>query len=226
MKRISTILLALSFALAPVFAQVPESLVSSLIISLENKEWDNVCLLFEEFSAKDPENAEVFYWVKAANIKEVSNKLLLALATNYYKQSETQKALELYRQFCDKKDCTAQELLSIAGNLIDLGDVRLTQKLYSRVVDLQPDNFEANVFLGNYMYLRAERERKRLESEYAKIAKPTRMEYARYRASLDELFVILYDKSRAHLEVAAKQIKSEEINKTLEHIKSLEKSLK
>ena len=226
MKILQRLLFLVCLASTSVFAQVPESLVSNLFISLENKEWDNVTLLFEEFSMKDPENAEVFYWVRASEVEEISKKLLLTLATNNYKLARMDKALELFRHYCDKEDCSAEELLAIADILIDLGDVRLTRNLYTKVVVLEPNNLQANIFLGNYIYLQAERERKRLDSAYSKIVKPTRMNYAKYRTEMEELFDLFYTKSKHHLEVASKQIKSEEITKTLQHIASLEKIIK
>lgn len=218
MKKILFILLSVTFFPSFACAQQIDSVVSKLLISLEEEKWDDVVDLFHQFADEDVENAEVFYWVKAANNEEISSKLLLDLAQIYYKEGQFDKSLFMYREYCDKTECSANDLLDIAQVIIDLGDVHLTEQIYEKIATLDPENLNANIFLGNYAYLRAERERKRIEYEFKRIKKPTRMEYAQYRQKLKDLYLFSYTHAQSHLKTAYRKLKSEEIKNTLDHI--------
>ena len=61
---------------------------------------------------------------------------------------------------------------------------------------LDANNLQANIFLGNYFYLQAEREKKKLEDDYKKITSPTRMQYARYRNGLSDVYSNGYSKAK------------------------------
>lgn len=50
--------------------------------------------------------------------------------------------------------------------------------MYEKVLQLDADNLAANIFLGNYYYLMAEKEKKRLDTDFKKLASPTKMQYA------------------------------------------------
>lgn len=54
-------------------------------------------------------------------------------------------------------------------------------RMYEKILQLEADNLAANIFLGNYYYLTAEQEKKKLEMDYKKLSSPTKMQYARYR---------------------------------------------
>lgn len=60
---------------------------------------------------------------------------------------------------------------------------------YRKVLSLDADNLAANIFIGNYLYLKAEREKKQLEADYKKISAPTREQYARYRDGLSRVMM-------------------------------------
>ena len=65
-------------------------------------------------------------------------------------------------------------------------------KTYEKVLMLDSDNLQANIFLGNYFYLQAEKERKKLDDDFKKITSPTRMQYARYRNGLSDVHTNSY----------------------------------
>ena len=46
-----------------------------------------------------------------------------------------------------------------------------------KILQLEADNLAANIFLGNYYYLTAEQEKKKLEMDYKKLSSPTKMQY-------------------------------------------------
>ena len=86
-------------------------------------------------------------------------------------------------------------------------------------------NLQANIFLGNYYYLQAERKKKTLEDNYKKIVSPTRMQYASYRNGLSDVFANGYDKAKNYLQKVLQLFPSTEAGKTLERIKILEKEM-
>ena len=94
---------------------------------------------------------------------------------------------------------------------------------YRKVLSLDADNLAANIFIGNYLYLKAEREKKQLEADYKKISAPTRMQYARYRDGLSRVMSTGYGKAREYLQKVISQFPSTEAQKTLERIKLIEK---
>ena len=91
---------------------------------------------------------------------------------------------------------------------------------------LEADNLLANIFLGNYYYLQAEKDKKKLEEDYKKITSPTRMLYARYRNGLSAVFTNSYGKANAHLQRAPQVFPSMEAGNTPEKIKKMELELK
>ena len=91
---------------------------------------------------------------------------------------------------------------------------------------LDADNLQANIFLGNYYYLQAEKDKKKLEEDYKKITSPTRMQYARYRNGLSDVFTNSYGKAKAYLQRVLQVFPSMEAGNTLEKIKKMELELK
>ena len=88
-----------------------------------------------------------------------------------------------------------------------------------------PEGLAANIFLGNYYYLMAEQEKKKLESDYKKLSSPTKMQYARYRDGLSKLFATGYEKARSSLQKVVLRFPSTEAQKTLDKILRIEKEV-
>ncbi len=99
-------------------------------------------------------------------------------------------------------------------------------KTYEKVLILDANNLQANIFLGNYFYLQAEREKKKLEDDYKKITSPTRMQYARYRNGLSDVYSNGYSKAKDYLQRVLQLFPSTEAGNTLEKIKKLEIEIK
>ena len=99
-------------------------------------------------------------------------------------------------------------------------------KTYEKVLILDANNLQANIFLGNYFYLQAEREKKKLEDDYKKITSPTRMQYARYRNGLSDVYSNGYSKAKDYLQRVLQLFPSTEAGNTLEKIKKLEMEIK
>ena len=105
------------------------------------------------------------------------------------------------------------------------GETKDAMKLYEKVLALDADNLQANIFLGNYYYLQAEQKKKTLEDNYKKIVAPTRMQYAGYRNGLSDIYSNGYSKAKGYLQKVLQLFPSTEAGKTLERIKKLEKEM-
>ena len=64
------------------------------------------------------------------------------------------------------------------------------------------------------------------EEDYKKITSPTRMQYARYRNGLSDVFTNSYGKAKAYLQRVLQVFPSMEAGNTLEKIKKMELELK
>lgn len=58
----------------------------------------------------------------------------------------------------------------------------------------------ANIFIGNYLYLKAEQEKKQLDTDFKKLNAPTRMQYARYKDGLSRVLSNGYSKAKEYLQ--------------------------
>ena len=94
--------------------------------------------------------------------------------------------------------------------------------LCEKVLMLDANNLQANIFLGNYYYLQAEQAKKKIEEDYKKISSPTRMQYARYRNGLSDIFSTRYVRAKSYLQKVLQLFPSTEAGKTLEKIKKVE----
>lgn len=207
--------------------QVDDTLVSQILMHYESENWDKVMVLFTDFAKKDTENAEVFYWLRASDNEILRPKVLLVLAKCYSEQQNASKAVVMYRELVMKCDPTTSILLDAARDVINLGDVRVTQLIYEKVLQKEPTNVVANMFLGNFFYLKGEKEFSRLDYHYSQKKKHTRMEYAEYRKQQQAIFETYYDKAKSHLLIVMSVKKfSDEIENTLTKINQLEEKLK
>ena len=105
-------------------------------------------------------------------------------------------------------------------------EMRNYDKDYEKVLMLDGDNLQANIFLGNYFYLQAEKERKKLDDDFKKITSPTRMQYARYRNGLSDVLTNSYSKAKTYLQRVLQVFPSMEAGNTLERIKKMEAEMR
>ena len=222
MYRVLIITLACILSPTSLLAQVSDSVVSNLLILYEQENWEEVRKHFKDFSVADPHNAEVFYWLRAVDNDELRPALLEDLAKSYLARHNHPKVISVYRELVLKSKLSINLLLEIASTVINMGDVRLTQLIYERVLNIDLDNLQANMFMGSFLFLRGEKELSRLNYNYKKEMKMSRMQYAEYRREYANIFNLYYAKSREYLERVNKQKKSKEITKTLDYISKLE----
>ena len=135
------------------------------------------------------------------------------------------KRIFFYKELLQKSPNDVNCLVSCAEMEVCRGRESEALETYRKVLSLDADNLAANIFIGNYLYLKAEREKKQLEADYKKISAPTRMQYARYRDGLSRVMSTGYGKAREYLQKVISQFPSTEAQKTLERIKLIEKEV-
>lgn len=168
----------------------------------------------------------MFYWTNVDKSSEVAPRLADVLAVHYKEMRNYDKAYLFYKEFLQRHPEDVPALVSCAEMEMMQGKEKDALKTYEKVLMLDADNLQANIFLGNYYYLQAEKDKKKLEEDYKKITSPTRMQYARYRNGLSDVFTNSYGKAKAYLQRVLQVFPSMEAGNTLEKIKKMELELK
>lgn len=182
--------------------------------------------LFRQSANANMEQTEMFYWTNVDKNSAVAPRLANEMATLYKKKRNYDKAYLFYREYLQRYPEEVSALVACAEVEMMRGNETDAVKTYEKVLMLDADNLQANIFLGNYYYLQAENVKKKLEEDFKKISSPTRMQYARYRNGLSDVFAGSYSKARGYLQRVLQLFPSTEAGKTLEKIKKVELELK
>ena len=221
-----TLFLSLLFSFPFVLsAQMVGETLQKVSAALDNRQWDQAVTLFRQAVNTNVEKAEMFYWTGVDKSLEVSSRMGRELAAYYKKSRSYDKAYLFYKELLQKSPHDVNCLVSCAEMEVCRGRESEALETYRKVLSLDADNLAANIFIGNYLYLKAEREKKQLEADYKKISAPTRMQYARYRDGLSRVMSTGYGKAREYLQKVISQFPSTEAQKTLERIKLIEKEV-
>lgn len=182
--------------------------------------------LFRQSANANMEQTEMFYWTNVDKNSAVAPKLANEMATLYKKKRNYDKAYLFYREYLQRYPEEVSALVACAEVEMMRGNETDAVKTYEKVLMLDADNLQANIYLGNYYYLQAENVKKKLEEDFKKISSPTRMQYARYRNGLSDVFTGSYSKAKMYLQRVLQLFPSTEAGKTLEKIKKVELELK
>lgn len=222
MKYLSVLLsLFLLFPL-PLGAQSADELLRQVSESLAEGREDTAVSLFRQATAVSADRAEVFYWTTLDKDAAVSSRFTEVLATHYSRQRDYDKACLFYREYLKQRPTDVSALTACAEAQLLRGRDKEALALYEKALTLDADNLQANIYLGNYYFLQAEKARRRLDDDYKKLLSPTRMQYARYRNSLSDLLAGSYAKARGYLQRVLRHFPSTEATRTLEKIKRIE----
>lgn len=221
-----TLFLSLLFSFPFVLsAQMVGETLQKVSAALDNRQWDQAVTLFRQAVNTNVEKAEMFYWTGVDKSLEVSSRIGRELAAYYKKSRSYDKAYLFYKELLQKSPNDVNCLVSCAEMEVCRGRESEALETYRKVLSLDADNLAANIFLGNYYYLMAEQEKKKLESDYKKLSSPTKMQYARYRDGLSKLFATGYEKARSSLQKVVLRFPSTEAQKTLDKILRIEKEV-
>lgn len=224
-----TLTLLFSFMVAFPFvlsAQSAGELLQKVSAALSEGQDDYAVSLFRQSVKAGADQTEMFYWTQVEKNSAVAPRLVNELATYYKHKRNYDKAYLFYREFLQYHSDDVPALVSCAEMEMMRGKEKDAVKTYEKVLMLDANNLQANIFLGNYFYLQAEREKKKLEDDYKKITSPTRMQYARYRNGLSDVYSNGYSKAKDYLQRVLRLFPSTEAGNTLEKIKKLEVEIK
>lgn len=226
MKPFNLLLFLLLIWPLSLFAQSADELLQKVSVALSEGRDDYAVSLFRQSADAGEAKTEMFYWTRVDKGGEVVSRLANVLAAHYKEKRNYDKAYLFYKEFLQRHPENVPALVSCAEMEMMRGKEKDALKTYEKVLMLDADNLQANIFLGNYYYLQAEKEKKRLEDDYRKIASPTRMQYARYRNGLSDVLDNGYGKAKAYLQRVLRSFPSMEAGNTLEKIRKLEQELK
>lgn len=203
-------------------AQSAGDLLPKVSEALSEGKDDYAVSLFRQAAAAGVDQTEMFYWTNVDKNSSVAPRLINELATYYKKKRNYDKAYLFYKEYLQRYPEDVPALVSCAEMEMMRGKEKDALKTYEKVLSLDADNLQANIFLGNYYYLQAEKDKKKLDDDFKKITSPTRMQYARYRNGLFGIFTTNYSKAKTYLQRVLQLFPSTEAGKTLEKIKRVE----
>lgn len=216
------------FLLSPlsVLAQSVGELLPKVTEALSEGKDDYAVSLFRNSIDAGVDKTEMFYWANVDKNSAVAPRFASELAVHYQEVRNYDKAYLFYKEFLQRYPQDVPALVSCAQMELMRGKEKDALKTFEKVLMLDGNNLQANIFLGNYYYLLAEKDKKKLDDEFKKITSPTRMQYARYRNSLADVYTNNYSKAKAYLQQVLKLFPSMEAGNTLEKIKKIELEMK
>lgn len=224
-----TLALLLSFIISfPLMGveQPADDLLKKVSVALSDGQDDYAVSLFRQSASINADETEMFYLTRVEKNSDVAPRLANELALYYKSQRSYDKAYLFYRELLQYNNHNVAALIGCAEMEMMRGKAKNALEMYEKVLLLDADNLQANIFLGNYFYMMAERDKKRLDDDYKKIVSPTRMQYARYKNSLSEVYSNVYSKAKDYLQRVMQQFPSTEAGVTLGKIEMLELEMK
>ena len=206
-------------------AQSVDEMLQKVSVAIEAGQTGQAVSYFRQTISLNIDRTEMYYWTSVDKNSEICAKFANELAIAYKKKRNYDKAYLFYKELLQKDADNVGYLEACAEMQVYRGQEKDAQHMYEKILQLDADNLAANIFLGNYYYLMAERERKQLDTDYKKISSPTKMQYARYRDGLSKVFATGYLKARNSLQRVIHQFPSTEAQKTLDKIMKVEKEV-
>lgn len=207
------------------YPQISESLSKQVSVALETRQWRDAIELFSLLVEKDVEEAEIVYWIEVDKSSASSSEMVWRMATHHHASHNYEKAYLFYKQLAVKHPDSIRYLGYQAEMELLVGKEWDALRTYERIILLDPDHLVANIYAGNYHYLRAERLREDIERQFGRIENPNRMQQARYRDDLEALYKNNYAKAKLHLQNVVKQFSSVGAKELLKQIEELEKEI-
>ena len=216
MKTLTLLLFSLFSLPLMLNAQTADEMLHKVTAAIEAGQHGQAVSYFRQAISLNIDRSEMFYWTSIDKSSEISS---------YKKNRNYDKAFLFYKELSQKDPDNVDYLEAVAEMQVCRGQEKDALRMYENILKLDADNLAANIFLGNYYYLMAEQEKKKLESDYKKLSSPTKMQYARYRDGLSKLFATGYEKARSSLQKVVLRFPSTEAKKTLDKILLIEKEV-
>ena len=225
MRTLTIFLISLFSLPLALNAQSVDEMLQKVSAAIEAGQNGQAVSYFRQTIPLNIDRTEMYYWTNVDKNSEISSKLATELALAYKKKRNYDKAYLFYKELLQKDPNNVYCLETCAEMQVCRGQEKDALRMYEKILQLDADNLAANIFLGNYYYLMAEQEKKKLETDYKKLPSPTKMQYARYRDGLSMLFTTRYEKARNSLQIVVLRFPSTEAQKTLDKILRIEKEV-
>lgn len=225
MRTLTIFLLSLFSLPLMLNAQSVDEMLQKVSAAIEAGQQGQAVSYFRQAVSLNIDRTEMFYWTDVNKNSELSSKLANELALAYKKNRNYDKAYLFYKELLLKAPNNVDYMEAVAEMQVCRGQEKDALRMYENILQLDAENLAANIFLGNYYYLKAEKEKKQLEVDYKKISSPTKMQYARYKDGLSKLFSTGYQKARSSLQKVVLRFPSTEAKKTLDKILLIEKEI-
>ena len=225
MKTLTFLLLYCCMLPLAVYGQSAEALLQKVPEAVASGQTGYAESLFRQACQANASQAEMFYWTRVDKSSDLALPFAASLAERYREAANYDKAYLFYKEQLAHKPDDVNLLVASGEMEVRRGKLSDALETYEKVITLDADNLQACIFLGNYYYLQAEDARKKLDADYRRIPSPTRMQYARYRDELSELFDTGYTKARTYLRHVMTRFPSMGAGQTLEKIDSLEREI-
>ena len=206
-------------------AQSIDDMLHKVSAAMEAGQQGQAVSYFRQTINLNIDRSEMYYWTSVDKNSETGTKFANELAIAFKNRRNYDKAYLFYKELLQKTPNNIDYLEACAEIQVLRGQEKEALRVYEDILQLDGDNLAANIFLGNYYYLMAEREKKQMETDYKNISSPTKMQYARYRDGLSKLFTNGYERARASLQKVILRFPSTEARKTLDKIILIEKEV-
>ena len=206
-------------------AQAIDDMLHKVSAAVEAGQQGQAVSYFRQTINLNIDRSEMYYWTSVDKNSETGTKFANELAIAFKNRRNYDKAYLFYKELLQKTPNNIDYLEACAEIQVLRGQEKEALRVYEDILQLDGDNLAANIFLGNYYYLMAEREKKQMETDYKNISSPTKMQYARYRDGLSKLFTNGYERARASLQKVILRFPSTEARKTLDKIVLIEKEV-
>lgn len=106
----------------------------------------------------------------------------------YYKfRHQYAEQIGILRQMLDKSPRNIPLLKELAYALYNNGNTDDALMHFEEILIYVPQDHESNLFLGNYYYVKGKQRMAKLDEDYHNIIAPSRMQYAEYRRTQQEI---------------------------------------
>ncbi len=206
-------------------AQTVEAVLQKVAVAISGGQNNQAVGLFRQAIQMDVDKSEMFYWTGVDKSSAVCLPLAQELATYYKTSRNYDKAYLFYKELLQREPDKVDYLLAYAETEVCRGKEKEALRTYEQILQADPNNLSANIFIGNYYYLQAEQQKSELDTNFKKISAPTKMQVAHYRDGLSAIFSTGYGKAKEYLQNVVRQFPSTEAVKTLNKIKVIEKEV-
>lgn len=120
-------------------------------------------------------------------IPDLSPRINQYLCQHYKFTHQYAKHVDILHEMIDKSPRNIPLIREIAFALYNNGDTDNALAHFEEVLIYDPTDRESILFLGNYYYIKGKQKMNRLYEDYQNIIAPTRMQYAQYKQTQQEI---------------------------------------